>query len=211
MEIGVPDRADSLSDSSILYIVILHVPAVPLAPRSLTLPPLISAVNVASGDASALEIIVLYSFMNASEPSCTSKISVDSTSFVVVLFIDMKYFAPLKEEAENVSMLAAAESKSATSKVCCCVKVELPACVPEESLSPRPILKKCSVLIAELVEPSANFPPAPSNLTLSDAVLMSEDSCTSSAAEVLIICDEPENESKVDPSSVPRASMCFCI
>ena len=42
-------ESDSLSANSILYIVTLHVPAVPLAPRSLTSLPLMSAVNVASG------------------------------------------------------------------------------------------------------------------------------------------------------------------
>ena len=65
------------------------------------------------------------------------------------------------------------------------------------------------MLIAEFVEPSANFPPAPSNLTLSFAALMSVESCTSSAAEVLTICVDPENESKVDPSLVPRARVCL--
>ena len=110
-----------------------------------------------------------------------------------------------------MSRLAAAEFRSATNKVCCCVKVELPACVPDESLSPSPILKKCSVLIADVVDPSCSVPPCPKSLTLPLAALMSEASNTSSSSEVLMICDEPEKASKVEPSSVPCAIICFCI
>ena len=88
MAIGVPDLADSVSDKSTLYIVILHVPAVPLEPRTLTFPPLMSAVNVASGVNSAFVMIVLYSWMNASVPSCMTSNSVEETSLEVVLLID---------------------------------------------------------------------------------------------------------------------------
>ena len=93
--IGVPDLDDSLSDKSTLYIVILHVPAVPLAPLSLTFPPLMSAVNVASGVDSAFVMTVLYSDMKAFVSSCITSTSVEETSLVVVLFMDMKYLAPL--------------------------------------------------------------------------------------------------------------------
>ena len=91
MAIGVPDLADSVSDNRTLYIVILHVPAVPLAPLTLTLPPLMSAVKVANGVNSAFVMIVLNSVMNASVPSWTTNNSVDETSLVVVLLIDTKY------------------------------------------------------------------------------------------------------------------------
>ena len=93
--IGVPDLDDSASDNKTLYMVTLHVPAVPLAPLSLTFPPLMSAVNVASGVDSAFVIMVLYSVMKALVSSCITITSVEETSFVVVLFIDMKYLAPL--------------------------------------------------------------------------------------------------------------------
>ena len=87
--IGVPDLLTSESDNSTRYIVILHVPAVPLAPLSLTLPPLMSAVNVASGVVSALDIIRLYSVMNASVPLCTTNTSDDDTSLEVVLLTEI--------------------------------------------------------------------------------------------------------------------------
>ena len=93
--IGVPDLDDSASDNKTLYIVILHVPAVPFAPLSLTFPPLMSAVNVASGVVCAFVMIKLYSVMKALVPSCMTITSVEDTSFVVVLFMDMKYLAPL--------------------------------------------------------------------------------------------------------------------
>ena len=64
----VPLESDSLSASKILYIVTLQVPAVPFAPRSLTLLPLMSAVKVAKEVLAEFETIVLYSCMNASEP-----------------------------------------------------------------------------------------------------------------------------------------------
>ena len=64
----VVDASDSSSANMILYIVTLQVPAVPFAPLNLTFPPLISAVKVASGVLSALEIKRLYSKMKASEP-----------------------------------------------------------------------------------------------------------------------------------------------
>ena len=171
--IGVPALDDSASDNKTLYMVTLHVPAVPLAPLSLTFPPLMSAVNVASGVDSAFVMIRLNSVMKALVPSCTTITSVEETSLVVVLFMDMKYLAPLKSAAANVSRLAAAESRSATNNVCCCVNVELPACVPDESLSPSPILKKCSVFIEESVDQSDSFLPAPNNLNLLFASLMS--------------------------------------
>ena len=75
--------------------VTLHVPAVPFAPLNLALPPLMSAVNVAKGVDSPLETIVLYSDMKAFVPSWINITSVEETSFVVVLFIDTKYFAAL--------------------------------------------------------------------------------------------------------------------
>ena len=46
---NVPLESDSSSANAILYMVTLHVPAVPFAPRTLTFPPLMSAVNVANG------------------------------------------------------------------------------------------------------------------------------------------------------------------
>ena len=62
---------------------------------NLALPPLTSAVKVANGVDWAFEMMVLNSVMYASVPSCISITSVDDTSFVVVLLIDMKYLAAL--------------------------------------------------------------------------------------------------------------------
>ena len=61
-------EADSLSANSILYNVTLQVPAVPLAPLSLTSLPLISAVNVANGVLPELVVNWLYVCINASVP-----------------------------------------------------------------------------------------------------------------------------------------------
>ena len=203
----VPSAAESSSAINILYMVTRHVPAVPFCPLSLALPPLMSAVKVANGVDSPFEIMVLNSVMKAFVPSCTSNTSVDDTSFVVVLLIEIKYLAALLSAIAQLSSVAAAESRSATSFVCASPD---PACVPEESLSPSPILKNDTALSVD-TEESANRPARAVNLTLLTALLTSEASSgAASDVDDLTICDEPENESKVEPSSVPCASMCFC-
>ena len=202
----VPSAVDSLSDISILYMVTLQVPAVPLEPRSLQFPPLMSAVNVANGVVELFDIIVLYSVTNASDPSWHSSTSVEDTSFVVVLLIEIKYFAALALDVLKESRLDIAESKSATTIVDASPEA---ACEPEESLSPNPILKNLTALSVETDE-SASKPALPRSLTFPTAGLTSvESSGALSLAELLTICEDPEKESKVDPSSVPWASMCF--
>ena len=202
----VPSESDSLSDISILYMVIRQVPAVPFAPLNLALPPLMSAVNVAKGVVEAFEIIVLYSVMNAFVPSCINSTSVDETSFEVVLLIDMKYFAALALDIEKLSRVAVAESRSAVTLVAASPDA---ACEPDESLSPSPILKNETALSVDTDE-SASRPALPVSLTLPTAALTSVSSKGSlSPTDVLTICDEPENESNVEPSSVPCANMCF--
>ena len=114
------------------------MPVVPFAPLNLTLPPLMSAVNVAKGVKEPFDMTVLYSVTNASVPSCVKSTSVDETSFDVVLFIEMKYFAALALDVEKLSKVAVAESRSAVTLVDASPDA---ACEPDESLSPRPILK----------------------------------------------------------------------
>ena len=53
----VPSSAEVSSANRILYIVTLQVPAVPFCPRSLALPPLMSAVKVANGVDSPFDMI----------------------------------------------------------------------------------------------------------------------------------------------------------
>ena len=150
----VPSESDSLSDINILYIVTRQVPAVPFDPLNLALPPLMSAVNVAKGVVEAFDMIVLYSVINAFVPSCIKSTSVDETSFEVVLLIDIKYFAALALEIEKLSKVAVAESRSAVTLVAASPDT---ACVPEESLSPNPILKNETALSVDTDE-SASRP-----------------------------------------------------
>ena len=84
----VPLESDSLSARSILYMVTLQVPAVPLAPLNLTFPLLMSAANVAKDVFPEFVVMLLYCDTNASEPLCTSNTSTFCTSLVVVLLMD---------------------------------------------------------------------------------------------------------------------------
>ena len=91
----VLDASDSSSANIILYIVTLQVPAVPFSPLNLTLLPLMSAVKVARFVLEVLVEWVLYSVIKASVPLWTTNTSTFWISFVVVLFTEIKYFAPL--------------------------------------------------------------------------------------------------------------------
>ena len=69
----------------------------------------------------------------------------------------------------QLSRVAAAESRSAVKSVCASPEA---ACVPEESLSPRPILKKVTALSVDTDE-SASKPARPNSLTVLTADLTS--------------------------------------